>query len=707
MSDESLSPLLNAIEAYEQQSNRSGDLAKERVDSLNAYLGKPYGNEVDGRSQVVSRDVADTIEWIKPSLMRIFASGDEIVSFDPKGEEDVEAAQQESDYVNYILTQKNPWFRVAYVWFTDALMQKNAYVKTWYEEKTDVTEEEYEGKQEAEYLLIANDPEVEILEVSSYPDPMTMNAMDQMGNPLPPQNLYNFRLKKSSVYGCVKYQEIPPERTIVSQWATSIDLEDVDFFEHFEWQTVSEMKANGLKLPEHAGDDSELDPFNSEEEDARNLYGEPWQDETSPGDKRYKVRECWIRFDDDDDGLAELLHVIVVGRHKLLKEKADFIPAAAITPKMMPHRHVGRSIADEVMDLQLIKTSLLRGTLDNMYLGINGRTAIDEKRVNLDDMLTSRPGGVVRTEGPPANSILPFQHPNMMKDGIAAIEYIDQIKQNRTGVTAYVTSVDENVLNKTAAGTNMLQNAAMAKIELIARVFAETGVKRLMWLIHAMSLKHSRKAEIVRLRNKWVTVDPRQWKTRNDMTVSVGLGTGNRDQQMMHLGNILAIQEKLIPIGLVTKQNVRHAVSKYIQSAGFKDHESFLASSPQDETESQPILLQGPPDPVQTEKVKQEAENQRTASKIHSEEQLAVLKVQADNQRAVIDITAQKERELVKQAGESERQRMQIESAERIALAKIQSDERKAKYQAENAAMVKGAELASRERTAAASHKAE
>jgi hypothetical protein len=201
----------------------------------------------------------------------------------------------------------------------------------------------------------------------------------------------------------------------------------------------------------------------------------------------------------------------------------------------------------------------------------------------------------------------------------------------------------------------------MAKIELVARVFAETGVKRLMWLIHAISLKHARKAEVVRLRNKFVTIDPRQWKTRMDMTVSVGLGTGNRDQQIVHLQTILMMQERLIPLGLVSKKNVRHAASKYIQAAGFKDNESFLAAAPQDEQqEDQPIQMPAPPDPMQVEKLKQDGENQRT---------------------------------MVTEGEETKRTDMEIQSKERIEQARILSGERTAHFQAQHAEKVKGAEL--------------
>ena len=645
------SPLLNAIEAFEDAWSRNGALSKERVQSLNYYLGEPFGNEVEGRSQVVSRDVADTIEWIKPSLMRIFSSGEEIVAFDPTGPEDVEAAKQETDFINYILTQKNNWFRTSYVWFTDALMQKNSYVKAWYEEKTDVTEENYEGLTADQVKQVEMDGEVEVVEKSGYPDPsfrpptpemiaMAQQMSAQSGQPLPPmpqpETLYKVKVKRSSVYGCVKYKEIPPERVMVSAWASSIDLEDVDFFEHFEWRTLSELKAEGLDVPEDIGDESEA-MFEMAEEDARNLYGEPWvDDETNDKTlKRYKTREVWVRFDENGDGIAELIHAIVIGRTELLKEEVEFIPAAAITPTMMPHRHIGRSVSDQIMDLQLIKSTLLRGTLDNMYLANNGRYGVSDK-VNLDDMLTSRPGGVVRVgSGVPGQEIFPFTHPNMMGEGLQMVEYIDNVKQNRTGVTAYVTSVDENVLNKTASGTSMLQNAAMAKIELIARVFAETGVKRLMWLVHALTLKHARKAETIRLRNKWVEVDPRQWKKRVDMTVSVGLGTGNRDQQLVHLGSILMLQEKAAQVGLVTPENIHHALTKYTNAAGFKDAESFWKAP-----EEGAKMPQGANPIVEVEKIKQQAdvqktqfmqgeETKRTGMQIQSNERIALLKERA------------------------------------------------------------------------------
>jgi hypothetical protein len=694
--DTDISPLLNCIESHEAAATRNQGLADERVKALNYYLGKPFGNEVEGRSQVVSRDVSDTIEWIKPSLMRIFASGDEIVAFDPRGPEDVEQAQQESDFTNHILTQKNNWFRTSYVWFTDALMQKNAYVKAWWEEKTDVTTESYEGITDQQLMMMGQDQEIEITAQEDYPDPSIppeMLVMMQMSGQQAPM-LHNVKCKRTNTYGCVKYKEIPPERTIVSNWASSIDLEDVDFFEHFEWKTLSDIKAMKLKVPETIGDESASE-FSEDEEEARNLYGEPWDGESDDKTtKRYKLREIWVKYDDNGDGISELLHCFVLGKSILSQEEVEFIPAAALTPKMMPHRHVGQSVYDDIKDIQEIKSALLRGTLDNMYLANNGQYGVSNK-VNLDDMLTSRPGGIKRVDtngGDVGGHIFPFVHPNMMAQGLESIQYMDDIKQNRTGVTAYVTSVDENVLNKTASGTSMLQNAAMAKIELVARVFAETGVKRLMWLIHALSLKHARKAEVVRLRNKFVSVDPRQWKSRMDMTVSVGLGTGNREQMAMNLQMILALQKETLPLGLASLENVYHALKKFTNSVGFKDDESFWTKPPEG------AKLPPPPDPLAVEKMKQEGETQRTAMKGQADGQKTMFEAKAEAEKTMFDTNSQKEIELFKQAEETRREQMRIESAERIEQARIASEERKAQFQAQQAQATKAAEIESDER---------
>lgn len=580
--------IVNAIEAYESAATRGGQLQVERAQAMDYYLGRPFGNEVEGRSAVVSRDVADTLEWIKPSLLRIFTSGDEIVRFDPTGPEDVQGAQQETDFVNFIITQKNAWFRTAYTWFTDALLQKNGYVKAWWDEKTDVSKERYEGLSEDQFAFIAQDPEVEIIEHKTANDPvaeMQLQLAQQAGQiqpgaepPIP--QLHTVVLKKKKTYGCVKFIELPPERCIVANNTQSVDLdENCPFFEHWEMKSLSDLRADGFKVEDDIGDEAYT--ATETEDQARDRYNENQVGLASEGDtndpsmRRVKVRECWIRYDQDKDGIAELRHCIVVGYTELLNEECDEIPAASLTPIIMPHRHIGISVADCIIDLQLIKSTLMRGFLDNLYLANNGRYGIDQDKVNLDDMLTSRPGGVVRTEGNPSAAIMPLTHQSNFAPVLQGLEYIDSVRENRTGVTKYNQGLDANSLNKTATGISQIMNAAQARIELIARVFAETGVKRLFSLVHSLTQKHATKPEIMRLRNEWIPVDPRQWKKRQDMTISVGLGTGNKEQMLAHLQNIIALQGQLMPLGLATPKNIHHAAQKMTQNAGFRDADAF------------------------------------------------------------------------------------------------------------------------------------
>jgi hypothetical protein len=267
---------------------------------------------------------------------------------------------------------------------------------------------------------------------------------------------------------------------------------------------------------------------------------------------------------------------VVVGNEIIHEEEAEIIPFAALTPIIMPHRHIGRSVADLVKDIQLIKSTLMRGQLDGMYLALNPRTAISE-RVNLDDMLVSRPGGVVRVQGNVGDALMPLVTPDVSGIGYPMLEYMDSVKEKRTGVNNQMAGINPDVLNTTATQANIMQNNAMDRISLIARIFAETGVKELFRLVHRLVRTHSDREMVVRLRNEWVTVDPRTWANRYDMSVSVGLGNGNRDQQLAHLNNLyqIAMGSMQAGIQIVSPKGLYALVSKMTTNAGFKNPEEF------------------------------------------------------------------------------------------------------------------------------------
>lgn len=603
--------IVAAIENQESLAQSAGDLNEERAAALDRYLGRPYGNEQEGRSRVVMRDVADTIEWIKPSLMKVFASGDEVVKFEPHGPEDEEQAQQETDYCNHVLMQKNNGFLVLHDWFHDALLQKTGYVLTQYVKELRSEKVTYRSLSEDELAMVAQDAEVLAYSVE----------MD---------GSHTITVQKQNEYGCAKVQNIPPERVLIASDWPGVSLHGCPFVAVIDYPTISDLRQRGYDVEDEISDDgtNTEDEFAEERRNTNhNIYENREDIEADPATRRVRTRYVWMNYDADGDGIAELLRIVIVGTTILEMEETDIIPVAAITPLRLPHEHYGQSIADIVSDLQEIRTTLTRGFLDNMYLANNGRYAIDANVVNLDDMLVSRPGGVVRMNGSVPGSIVPLIHPQEGGAILQAIEYVDTIRENRTGVTKYNQGLNADSLNKTATGITQIMTAAQQRIELIARVFAETGVKDLMLIIHGMTMKHGRKQEMVKLRNKWVPVDPSSWNERRDVTVTVGLGTGNKDQMLQHLMMILQAQQQAIQIGVATPKNIYNALSKLTQNAGFKQAEEFWT----DPDKSPPPQQQSPEAiKAQAEMQKTQFEAQQDAQKFQAEAMLEQQKSQAE-----------------------------------------------------------------------------
>jgi len=561
-------------------------LSNDRAAAIDYYLGQPFGNEEEGRSQVVSYDVQDTIEAALPQLLKVFVAGDKVVQFDPKGPEDQEAAEQETDYINHIVMEKNEGFKTFYVWFKDALLSKNGYVKVYAEEEEEIEEYEYQGLTDAQLQMLASDENTEVLEHTAYADPsVNMDVVYQqaMANGVDPATvmqpmLHDVKLKVTEKKTEINIENVAPENMMVSVEVSGPNLQDARFVQHREVMQLSDIAETFDKPLEYIKSImSDLRDTFEEESNARDIYDEEY-DRAIESDEAL-VKDTYIKLD------GERHRVVILGNTILYKEKTEYVPFACITPMIMPHRHIGRSYADLTMDIQLIKSTLIRGQLDNMYLANNGRYAISD-RVNLDDMLTSRPGGIVRVEGDPGSGIMPLSHPPLPASSFGMVEYMDSMKEKRTGVTAYNQGLDANSLNKTATGVAQIMNASQQRIELVARTFAETGVKELFKLVHRLVRTTLTKPDIVRIRNKWVEVDPREWKDRKDLSISVGLGAGNKDQQLVHLTTILNMQKEAIQVGLTNPEKIYNALAKLTQNAGFKNPEEFWvnpANTPEQE----------------------------------------------------------------------------------------------------------------------------
>jgi hypothetical protein len=652
--------IIAQIEAQENIAYGVNDsaLSNDRAEAIDYYLGQPFGNEEEGRSQVVSYDVQDTIEAALPQLLKVFVAGDQVVKFEPKGPEDQDAADQETDYVNHVVMEKNEGFKIFYVWFKDALLSKNGYVKVYAEDEEEEEEYKYEGLTDAQLQMLASDEKTEVLEHEAYPDPsVDMNAlMDQtlaMGQDpatiIQPM-LHDVKLKVTEKSTEIVIENVAPENIMISVEVSGPNLQDAKFVQHREVMQLADIAETFDKPLEYIKSImSDLRDTFEEESNARDIYDEEY--DRAIESQEALVKDTYIKLD------GERYRVVVLGNTVLYKEKCEYVPFACITPMIMPHRHIGRSYADLTMDIQLIKSTLIRGQLDNMYLANNGRYAISD-RVNLDDMLTSRPGGIVRVEGDPGSGIMPLSHPPLPASSFGMVEYMDSMKEKRTGITAYNQGLDSNSLNKTATGVAQIMSAAQQRVELVARTFAETGVKELFKLVHRLVRTTLTKPDIVRMRNKWVEVDPREWEDRKDLSISVGLGAGNKDQQLAHLATILQAQKEALAIGITSPEKIYNALAKLTQNAGFKNPEEFWINpvntpaqeGQQDKPSEAEIMIQG---------------------QLAIEKQKADAQLQQEQVRSQNDVTI--EREKIASQAELERFKAQLRAETDLAIAQIKA----------------------------------
>jgi hypothetical protein len=656
------------------------ETTEERRKAINYYNRAFYGNEVEGRSTIVTGEVAEAVDAALPSLLRVFTQGDDIVRAEPEGPGDEEIAKQITSYLNYIFYRDNPGFAILNIWFKDALLQKNGIVKVYWDDQKQVNSEEYENLTEEEIALMLEDESVEIVsqdktkvgEVQLPPTPEEMMLAQQTGIPPEPKTQavfsYDVKVRKVKKFGQVRIENVPPEEFIISKKARTII--DSPFCAHRKLTTRSELIAMGFdadiveNLPTY--EDLEYTP----ERVARYSQGEQPMNQTSAIDKsmeEVEVFECYIRADYDDDGIAELRKVVYAGHEILENEEIDYVPFCSVCPIPMPHKFFGHSLADRTMDLQLIKSTITRQILDNLYLTNNARVMAVDGQVNLDDLLTVTPGGVVRVKSPQAVQQLTVAP--VAGQSFPMLEYLDRIQEKRTGITATSQGLDPNILqNTTAAAVAAMQNAAAGRMELIARTFAETGVRDLFLNILHLVGKYQDKARIVRLAGKYVSVDPREWKSQYDVYINVGLGTGTREQQLTMLSMILQKQEQLLgtPIGqaLVGIEQYRSVLGRFIESAGFADSAEFFREISPEQLQQ----MQQPNAPQTDPQV--EALMAQVQAQIQAEQARAQSDIQVQQQKAQADIALQRE----KAAASIQLEREKAEANLQLKVAEFQAE---------------------------------
>lgn len=655
LSDEQI---LNAVRSEAANtigtSDVDSELGKQRAASIDYYHGKMDDfPPLPGWSKVTMRDVFETVESIMPDLMEIFESSEDIMEFRPENEDDVEKAQQETDVVNHVFHQQNAGFLVLYTYFKDALMVKNGFVKTsWEDKETDEIEEYFDIDDEV-LATLQSDDDIEITDTETITEKTGEFApsivVDDEGNPAQGPEVeiilttHNVTAKRSKDASQVKVQAIPPDEVAISRNALS--LQTAALVRHTPKHTTRgellEMKIDREKVNDlvlMAGQETE-------EQIARDKLHQSDRHTTTDNKSMQKVdvADNYIRLDINENGKSELWHVMTGSDDTVLLSMTQIIrvPISTITPIIEPHQIFGISIADLVMDIQRIRTFLVRGALDNMAATNNQRPIISETGAaasTIDDVLTNRPGSPIMVTGDVRQALTYAPNNIIAPDLIGLTQYFDTVRVERTGIQRFGQSMDPDAIKKDMSATEFsgTRADALKAVKLIARIFAETGLKDLMINIHHTLKSHSGDRKLsLKLNGKFSDIDPRSWINRTDMQINVGLGTGTKAEQIAQLNQILerqlqAFQAQGFKDGdLVKLSQIRHTLARIVTLQGFKSPDAFF-NEIDDDNRQEP---EQKPDPAIV-KIQSDAEIAKEKNQIEREKnQMNALITQNDNEQ--------------------------------------------------------------------------
>jgi hypothetical protein len=629
------------------------DLSPSRAQATAYYRGDPFGNEEEGNSRVVATEVRDTVNAMLPSIMRVFFSSERVVEFMPRGPEDVKSSEQASDYANYVLNQDNPGFMVMYGTFKDSLVRKCGIVKAWWAKNTTVRTEKYTGLDEGTVMLIQQEPGAVVTVITQYDDPdvaepqLTMDPMTGQPMMVPVPQLFDVEVKRTIEEGKIYIEGVPPEEFLIDRNAR--DLDSAAFVGHRKMATVAELLEMGydedLIMENISTTDFEYNDEYLRRRPTTTTMGSI-NESHNPAMQRALYVEGYMRVDYDGDGIPELRKVCCLGEGYTIvnNEPADLIGFADFPCDPEPHTSPleANSVFDFTKDLQEIKSDILRNTLDSLAQSIHPRTAVVEGQVNMDDVLNNETGAIIRMRAP--GMVMPLAQPFVGQAAFPMLEYMDSIKEERTGMSRASMGLNADALqSSTKAAVSATVSASQMRIELTTRLLAE-GMKKLFKLILQLSVKHQDKPRMVRLRNDWVQVDPRSWDATMDVAINVGMGTGDTEQKMQMLAMISGKQEQaLMQMGpmnpLVSPAQYANTLRKMVELAGFKDASQFFNAIPADyqPPQSQEAAKPSPEEMLAQVQVQSiQADIQKKAAELELDRQKAMMA--DDRERDKMDI---------------------------------------------------------------------
>lgn len=664
------------VQGYLNDSKTLGDLTADMKDALEYYYGQPYGNEVEGRSQVVTREVMETIETALPEYMRIFGSED-AVEFDPVSEDDEKAAHQETEVIRHIAYKQNPGIIETYNWLKDGLLQRVGYAKAWKEDEEETTEQVMDvqpGMRTAFEMMLPENAEI-------IKEEADMMQTEEGEMPV----MYHVTVATTEKREQARWESVAPEEMRVSNNAFSVDLDDLPFVAQVRQIPASDLVEMGYdrklvdSLPAYGGDD---DQGRDQIEYARATHSGEEDDDQAFVEQALRpieVSECYLRTDYDDDGIAELRRVLMAGGRVLENEEVDQQPYIAWCPFPMPHQHVGLSMADMAMDIQLQSSTLVRQMFDNLYLTNSPEREVEIGLIPpeyMDLWLKSTPGGIKPTKklGASREVTIPFT----AQASVPMLELLTKQKEARTG-QSMDNALDPNVLARSTEGAFLgAMERSSARNEMVARLFAEQGMKKLFQKLHHIMTKFQDKELTMRINGEFIPVSPSKWQRRTDMTVLIGTGNATTMQRASTAKQVMEMQEKIVGAGgmgtLVEEQHIFNAAADFVSAIGkrkadryFQDPQKIPPEKRQ-QMEMQKQQQQGQNPLAEAEQIKAQAKLQGDQLREQNRMQIAQMQEQHKAQMSQVEQNHKHQMELIKQQMEFSNAERDRQSKEAIAI---------------------------------------
>ena len=616
----------------------------ERAESTEFYLGNEPEGTSSLQSEFVSTDVRESVLFMLPSIMRTFFGTKKIVEFVPKGPEDIQLAEQQTDYINYLIREKNPGFQVLYDVFKDALVRKTGFVKVFWDDSVTATTHEYSNIDPQSYQALILDKNVEVIEESVTKETITTFdpvSQEEITQEIPASYDLTIRRLKPKDQVCI--ESVPPEEILISRHAR--DIETASYVAHRMIKSISDLVAMGYdqeEIEEYAGyGGSALDPESYEEQEARNPFDNMvYPDRHDAGGKDVYYVEHYLYYDFDGDGIDERIRVCTAGDalNVLNVEPWDELPICMFCPDPEPHTAIGSCPADYLKPIQAAKSQIMRDTLDSLGHSIFPRMGIVEGQVNVDDVLNTDIGQPIRMRAP--GMVQPFAVPFVGKEAFPVLGYLDESKENRTGVSKASAGLNAEALQSTtSAAVTATMSGAQGRVELICRHFAEGGLKAMFKTVNNLVIKHQNAQDVFRLNGKFIPVDPRYWDSDKDMVVNVAISKSSDEEKFQVLTQLAGKQEQIMQtLGpqnpLVSMQQYANTLTRMIELAGFQDAQTFINT----EVPPMPPQPQEPPQPDPAALLAQ-----AEAQKAQVQAQKAIIDAETDRMKIIMDDDRQRD----------------------------------------------------------------